>query len=187
MTSTEHARSSVFCCRRRRRQRAVHQRVRPYRRLTSTPRAAKPWSTRSTSCTGFVGRETPRPSKAGPAANFTKTVKVFWWESSMYRDSIFTHPDFLNPDGRTRWEAIWDQGGTTRPAPKSNRADEGDFAYGVADPQASHGCRDQGAPKARLAGVLIAWSWLCRLSARLPENWRYRCESRRTCPTSSSR
>ena len=42
----------------------------------------------------------------------------------------FTHPDFLNPDGRTRWEAIWDQGGTTRPAPKSNRADEGDFAYG---------------------------------------------------------
>jgi hypothetical protein len=42
----------------------------------------------------------------------------------------FTHPDFLKPDGSTRREAIWDQGGTTRPAPKSNRADEGDFAYG---------------------------------------------------------
>jgi len=31
----------------------------------------------------------------------------------------FAHPDFIR-DGRTRWEAIWDQGGTTRPPPDSD-------------------------------------------------------------------
>lgn len=29
----------------------------------------------------------------------------------------FAHPDFRHRDGGTRWEAIWDQGGTTRPPP----------------------------------------------------------------------
>ncbi|HKQ69691.1 MAG TPA: S8 family peptidase [Polyangiaceae bacterium] len=29
----------------------------------------------------------------------------------------FSHPDFLNPDGTTRFVSIWDQGGTTRPPP----------------------------------------------------------------------
>jgi subtilisin family serine protease len=44
----------------------------------------------------------------------------------------FSHPDFLNPGGMsTRWEAIWDQGGTTRPSPKlRSGGDGGDFDYG---------------------------------------------------------
>jgi subtilisin family serine protease len=30
----------------------------------------------------------------------------------------FAHPDFLDAQGKTRWAAIWDQGGKTRPGPK---------------------------------------------------------------------
>lgn len=30
----------------------------------------------------------------------------------------FTHPDFLGSNGKTRFVGIWDQGGSTRPAPK---------------------------------------------------------------------
>ncbi|HET9872811.1 MAG TPA: S8 family serine peptidase [Propionibacteriaceae bacterium] len=36
----------------------------------------------------------------------------------------FAHSDFLDGDGRTRWVAIWDQAGTTRPAPLSRRPDD---------------------------------------------------------------
>jgi subtilisin family serine protease len=40
----------------------------------------------------------------------------------------FAHPDFLDAQGKTRFERIWDQGGDTRPSP----ADRGtsDFGYG---------------------------------------------------------
>jgi subtilisin family serine protease len=38
----------------------------------------------------------------------------------------FTHPDFLDSDGKTRFVRIWDQGGNARPAP-SNKAP---FNYG---------------------------------------------------------
>ncbi|MGW5192789.1 S8 family serine peptidase [Kribbella sp. NPDC004138] len=31
----------------------------------------------------------------------------------------FAHPDFLDDNGLTRWEAIWDQAGSTRPSPAS--------------------------------------------------------------------
>jgi len=42
----------------------------------------------------------------------------------------FAHPDFLDGDS-TRWVAIWDQGGTTRPPPTSERdADREALAYG---------------------------------------------------------
>ena len=37
----------------------------------------------------------------------------------------FSHPDFLDPDGKTRWVAIWDQGGTARPAPGGPQFDYG--------------------------------------------------------------
>lgn len=37
----------------------------------------------------------------------------------------FTHPDFLDAKGRTRWVAIWDQGGNARPAPDGKRFDYG--------------------------------------------------------------
>ncbi len=40
----------------------------------------------------------------------------------------FAHPDFLDK-GTTRWEAIWDQGGTTRPAPDKPDAPTG-LSYG---------------------------------------------------------
>jgi len=36
----------------------------------------------------------------------------------------FAHPDFLNDQGRTRFVAIWDQGGDSRPSPKA-------FGYGA--------------------------------------------------------
>lgn len=39
----------------------------------------------------------------------------------------FAHPDFLDGNGKTRWAAIWDQGGNARPAPSSNPA----HAYGA--------------------------------------------------------
>jgi subtilisin family serine protease len=43
----------------------------------------------------------------------------------------FAHPDFLDNDGHTRFEEIWDQGGNTRPPPSStNPADVGGFGYG---------------------------------------------------------
>jgi Subtilisin-like serine proteases len=38
----------------------------------------------------------------------------------------FSHPDFLNAKGRTRFVSIWDQGGTVRPSPKGNKQ----FNYG---------------------------------------------------------
>lgn len=37
----------------------------------------------------------------------------------------FTHPDFLDKKGRTRFVRIWDQGGTTRPSPAAKQ-----FSYG---------------------------------------------------------
>jgi subtilisin family serine protease len=40
----------------------------------------------------------------------------------------FAHPDFLTKGG-TRWEAIWDQGGTTRPPPDSAESRSG-LSYG---------------------------------------------------------
>ena len=40
----------------------------------------------------------------------------------------FAHPDFL-AKGRTRWEAIWDQGGTTRPSPDPDESKSG-LSYG---------------------------------------------------------
>lgn len=40
----------------------------------------------------------------------------------------FAHPDFLDK-GRTRWEAIWDQGGTTRPPPDPEESKSG-LSYG---------------------------------------------------------
>jgi subtilisin family serine protease len=43
----------------------------------------------------------------------------------------FAHPDFLDSDGHTRFEAIWDQGGDTRPPPSSRqRGDKHGFGYG---------------------------------------------------------
>lgn len=43
----------------------------------------------------------------------------------------FAHPDFLDKTGHTRFEAIWDQGGGTRPPPPSRRAgDKSGFEYG---------------------------------------------------------
>ncbi len=39
----------------------------------------------------------------------------------------FSHPDFLDADGDTRWAAIWDQAGDARPAPNRNPA----HAYGA--------------------------------------------------------
>jgi subtilisin family serine protease len=40
----------------------------------------------------------------------------------------FAHPDFL-AKGHTRWEAIWDQGGTTRPSPDPDESKSG-LSYG---------------------------------------------------------
>ncbi|MCA1781605.1 MAG: S8 family serine peptidase [Dermatophilaceae bacterium] len=40
----------------------------------------------------------------------------------------FAHPDFLR-DGTTRWEAIWDQGGSTRPPPDDLESKSG-LSYG---------------------------------------------------------
>jgi subtilisin family serine protease len=43
----------------------------------------------------------------------------------------FAHPDFQDRDGHTRFEAIWDQGGDTRPPPASRqRGDKQGFQYG---------------------------------------------------------
>lgn len=43
----------------------------------------------------------------------------------------FSHPDFLTQDGKgTRFERIWDQGGSGRPAPKL-KAEPGRFRYGA--------------------------------------------------------
>ena len=40
----------------------------------------------------------------------------------------FDHPDFADPGGGgTRWEAIWDQGGTVRPSPADSEHKAGDF------------------------------------------------------------
>jgi subtilisin family serine protease len=40
----------------------------------------------------------------------------------------FAHREFLDSDGRTRFERIWDQGGETRPSPKQRGS--GQFDYG---------------------------------------------------------
>jgi subtilisin family serine protease len=40
----------------------------------------------------------------------------------------FTHPDFLDSKGRTRFAAIWDQGGDARPSPGPAK---GQFGYGA--------------------------------------------------------
>ncbi len=37
----------------------------------------------------------------------------------------FSHPDFLDAAGNTRWVSIWDQGGSSRPAPGGPRFDYG--------------------------------------------------------------
>ena len=39
----------------------------------------------------------------------------------------FAHPDFLDSQGKTRFAAIWDQGGGARPSPDA----EGQFSYGA--------------------------------------------------------
>lgn len=41
----------------------------------------------------------------------------------------FSHPDFLDDDGNTRFVAIWDQGGKHRDSPKD--AEDKDFGYGA--------------------------------------------------------
>jgi subtilisin family serine protease len=44
----------------------------------------------------------------------------------------FAHPDFLDNKGHTRFEAIWDQGGDTRPPPsETGRAGLAGFDYGA--------------------------------------------------------
>jgi subtilisin family serine protease len=43
----------------------------------------------------------------------------------------FAHPDFLDAARRTRWCAIWDQGGTVRPSPTASR--RGDRRFGAFD------------------------------------------------------
>ncbi len=40
----------------------------------------------------------------------------------------FSHPDFLDADGKTRFEAIWDQGGNARPSPGPEGSQ---FGYGA--------------------------------------------------------
>ncbi|MGV0745631.1 S8 family serine peptidase [Mycolicibacterium sp. XJ870] len=42
----------------------------------------------------------------------------------------FAHPDFLDETGHTRFEAIWDQGGGTRPPPSGRAGDKNGFEYG---------------------------------------------------------
>ena len=41
----------------------------------------------------------------------------------------FSHPDFLDADGTTRFERIWDQGGATRPPPRERGTSP--FGYGA--------------------------------------------------------
>ncbi|WP_067847409.1 S8 family serine peptidase [Mycolicibacterium wolinskyi] len=42
----------------------------------------------------------------------------------------FAHPDFLDETRHTRFEAIWDQGGVTRPPPPSRAGDKDGYQYG---------------------------------------------------------
>lgn len=58
----------------------------------------------------------------------------------------FTHPDFLDGNGKTRFVRIWDQGGTTRPHPKGGRQ----FEYGSEFRQEHLNAAIKAAPKLKI-------------------------------------
>lgn len=72
----------------------------------------------------------------------------------------FSHPDFLDAKGNTRWVAIWDQGGDARPAPDAKSTQ---FNYGA---EFSHEVLNNAVQSA--AAIKVAAFELERQSQRVP-------------------
>jgi subtilisin family serine protease len=72
-----------------------------------------------------VDEPSPLARQFGTAAQRKKAEKVLIGIIDV-QGFDFSHPDFLDGKGKTRFVRIWDQAGTTRPSPKGNKQ----FAYG---------------------------------------------------------
>ena len=67
-----------------------------------------------------VGPPAPSLRKFGTAAQRKKAADVLIGIIDV-QGFDFSHPDFLDDNGKTRFVAIWDQGGTGRPSPAAPR------------------------------------------------------------------
>jgi len=72
-----------------------------------------------------VGAPSPSARQFGTTAQRKKAEKVLIGIIDV-QGFDFSHPDFLDAKGKTRFVRIWDQAGTTRPSPKGSKQ----FAYG---------------------------------------------------------
>src|SRR4029079_5974165 len=65
----------------------------------------------------------------------------------------FAHPDFLDAAGGTRFERIWDQGGSTRPSPKQRGTSGFDYGAELIKAELDHAI--ESAPAVGLPATLL--------------------------------
>jgi subtilisin family serine protease len=93
-----------------------------------------------------VGAPSPSTRQFGTAAQRKKAEKVLIGIIDV-QGFDFSHPDFLDARGRTRFVRIWDQAGTTRPSPRGSKQ----FAYGSEFHQEHLNAALAAAPKFKIA------------------------------------
>ena len=92
-----------------------------------------------------VGAPSPSLRKFGTTAQRTKAEDVLIGIVDV-QGFDFSHPDFLDAKGKTRFVAIWDQGGTGRPGPKGSPQ----FNYGSELRQENLNAAIAAAPKVKI-------------------------------------